>query len=288
MPELPEVETVRRDLERVSLHQAIASVEVLLDRTIASPSPQEFCDRLAGRHLRAWQRRGKYLLGQLDDGAWLGVHLRMTGQLLWSETSDVPLEKHARLRLFVNNGAELRFIDQRTFGKVWLVPADVEVSEVMTGLANMGPEPLEGDFTDEYFIQKLATSTRPIKNALLDQRLVAGIGNIYADEALFLSGIHPLYPCDRLAVAQISELRSCLVQVLEESLSQRGTTFSAFRDLSGVNGNYLGQARVYSRKGEPCRHCASGIIERIKLAGRSAHFCPVCQPLPPKSRRRSR
>ncbi|MEM6446236.1 MAG: DNA-formamidopyrimidine glycosylase [Cyanobacteria bacterium P01_D01_bin.123] len=278
MPELPEVETVRRDLEQVSLHQAIASVDVLLARTIASPSPQAFCDRLSGRQLTAWHRRGKYLLGQLDDGACLGIHLRMTGQLLWSKISDVPLEKHARLRVFVRNGAGLRFVDQRTFGKVWLVPPKVEIAEVITGLALMGPEPLEANFTDVYFIQKLKKSARPIKNALLDQRLVAGIGNIYADEALFLSGIHPLHACNRLSGAQITELRSRVVQVLEESLSQRGTTFSAFRDLSGVNGNYLGQARVYSRKGEPCRQCRTGTIERIKLAGRSAHYCPVCQP----------
>ncbi|MEO0852703.1 MAG: DNA-formamidopyrimidine glycosylase, partial [Cyanobacteria bacterium J06648_11] len=277
--ELPEVETVRRDLEQVSLHQAIASVEVLLDRTIASPSSQDFRDRLVARKLETWNRRGKYLLGQLDDGSWLGVHLRMTGQLFWLDACDTPLEKHARLRLLMQNGAELRFIDQRTFGKVWWVAPGIEVSSVITGLANMGPEPLESEFTNEYFSHKVRKSTRPIKNALLDQRLVAGIGNIYADEALFLSGIHPQQRCDRLSTAKISQLRSSLIQVLQESLSQRGTTFSSYRDLSGVNGNYLGQARVYSRKGEPCRQCETGTIARIKLAGRSAHFCPHCQPL---------
>ncbi|MEO1132529.1 MAG: DNA-formamidopyrimidine glycosylase [Cyanobacteria bacterium J06639_1] len=278
MPELPEVETVRRDLEKVSLHQAIASVEILLDRTIAAPSPQEFRDRLANRKLDGWNRRGKYLLGKLDDGSWLGVHLRMTGQLFWLDTCEAPLEKHARVRFLMQNGAELRFIDQRTFGKLWWVAPGVEISDVITGLATMGPEPLESEFTDAYFSQKLRKSTRPIKNALLDQRLVAGIGNIYADEALFLSGIHPLQRCDRLSAQKIFKLRSSLVQVLQESLSQRGTTFSSYRDLSGVNGNYLGQARVYSRKDEPCRQC-EGTIERIKLAGRSAHFCPSCQPL---------
>lgn len=279
MPELPEVETVRRDLEQVSLHQPIASVEVLLDRTIASPSPQDFRDRLVSRKLDAWHRRGKYLLGKLDNGGWLGVHLRMTGQLFWLDTCESPLEKHARVRFLMQNGAELRFIDQRTFGKVWWVAPDVELSDVITGLTHMGPEPLESEFTDEYFRNKLRRSARPIKNALLDQKLVAGIGNIYADEALFLSGIHPQQRCDRLSATKISTLRSSLVRVLQESLSQRGTTFSSYRDLSGVNGNYLGQARVYSRKGEPCRQCKTGTIERMKLAGRSAHFCPNCQPL---------
>ena len=277
MPELPEVETVRRDLEEQTLHQAIASVEVLLDRTIAAPSVAEFCQRLVGQQLVAWHRRGKYLLGELASGDRLGVHLRMTGQLLWMGSCEEPVHRHTRVRMAIANGCELRFNDQRTFGQMWLIPQHLPDAEVMTGLAKLGPEPLEPEFSEEYFRKALKKSRKPIKNALLDQKLVAGVGNIYADEALFLSGIHPQTPCDRIKKPQAISLRAAVVQVLSDSISQRGTTFSNYRDLGGVNGNYLGQAWVYGRAGEDCRRCG-GAIERLKLAGRSAHFCPNCQP----------
>ncbi|WP_017327119.1 DNA-formamidopyrimidine glycosylase [Synechococcus sp. PCC 7336] len=276
MPELPEVETVRRDLERSTLHQTIASVEVLLDRTIAHPSPADFCSRLSGQQLVDWQRRGKYLLGELSSGDRLGVHLRMTGQLLWLESSDEPVHKHTRVRMAIAQGRELRFNDCRTFGQIWLVPSGIPTATIVTGLAKLGPEPLSPEFSEEYFYQQLQTSRRPIKNALLDQRLVAGVGNIYADEALFLAQTHPQTPCDRFTRPWSAQLRACLIQVLSDSIEQRGTSFSSYRDLGGVNGNYLGHAWVYSRKGKPCRRC-DGEIVRIKLAGRSAHFCPNCQ-----------
>ena len=276
MPELPEVETVRRDLEEQTLHQPIASVEVLLDRTIASPSVEEFCQRLVGQSLVAWYRRGKYLLGELESGDRLGVHLRMTGQLLWMGSCEEQVHKHTRVRFTLANGCELRFNDQRTFGQMWLVPTDVPDPEVMCGLAKLGPEPLEPEFSDTYILNALKKSRKPIKNALLDQKLVAGVGNIYADEALFLSQIHPQTPCNRIGKSRAAKLREAVVKVLSDSIAQRGTTFSNYRDLGGVNGNYLGQAWVYSRDGEDCRRCGS-TIERIKLAGRSAHFCPSCQ-----------
>ena len=276
LPELPEVETVRRDLEEQTLHQSIAAVDVLLDRTVASPSVADFCQTLVGQKLVAWHRRGKYLLGELESGDRLGVHLRMTGQLLWMGSSDEPVHKHTRVRFEMINGCELRFNDQRTFGQMWLVPAGLPDAEVMTGLAKLGPEPLEAEFSDDYILKALAKSRKPIKNALLDQKLAAGVGNIYADEALFLSQIHPQTPCDRIKTHKAIALRAAVVKVLSDSITQRGTTFSNYRDLGGVNGNYLGQAWVYSRNGEECRHCGA-TIERIKLAGRSAHFCPNCQ-----------
>lgn len=274
VPELPEVETVRLGLNKVTLHQPIAGGEVLLDRTVAYPTPDEFLSKLQGVEIVEWHRYGKYLLAELTTG-WLGVHLRMTGQLLWMN-QDEPLQKHTRVRLFFPNQRELRFVDQRTFGQMWLVPRDRDPKTIMTGLQNLGPEPFSEEFSDAYFFEQLKPRKRPIKNALLDQALVAGVGNIYADEALFLSGIHPETLCSNLDRAQATRLRENVIRVLKDSIAARGTSFSDFRDVSGVNGNYGGIAWVYGRDGERCRTCET-VIERLKLAGRSAHFCPTCQ-----------
>lgn len=276
MPELPEVETVRRGLNQVSLNQNMTGGEVLLDRTIAHPfCVSDFLAGLTGRAIVQWHRRGKYLLAELAQGGWLGVHLRMTGQLLWVQQT-TPLQTHCRVRLFFPNSQELRFVDQRTFGQMWWIPPDKKPEEIMSGLAVLGPEPFSAEFSIAYFASKLQNRQRPIKNALLDQTIVAGIGNIYADEALFLSHIHPQTHCSKLTPNQISALHGAIVQVLSDAIHAGGTTFSDFRDVQGINGNYGGVAWVYDRKGEPCRVCLTP-IERLKLAGRSAHFCPQCQ-----------
>lgn len=285
MPELPEVETVRQGLNQVTLAQPIGGGNVLLDRTIAHPfSSAEFLTHLTGSEIVQWHRRGKYLLAELGRAAgtanaqpagWLGVHLRMTGQLLWMH-QDEPLQKHCRVRLWFPQGRELRFVDQRTFGQMWWVPPARPVTEIIAGLAQLGPEPFSPEFSVAYLAAQLQGRKRPIKNALLDQSLVAGVGNIYADEALFLSGIQPQTLSAALTMPQIERLHGAVVKVLQDSIEARGTTFSDFRDVSGVNGNYGGIAWVYDRKGQPCRVCQSP-IERTKLAGRSAHFCPTCQ-----------
>ncbi len=276
MPELPEVETVRLGLNQVTLHQAIIGGEVLLDRTIAYPSSIEFLSEIKHRSITEWHRFGKYLLAKLAPAGWLGVHLRMTGQLLWLDQSE-PLHKHTRVRFFFENDRELRFVDQRTFGQIWLVSDDLDPKTIITGLQRLGHEPFSEDFSTEYLIQQFRNRRRPIKNALLDQSLVAGVGNIYADEALFLSGIHPETLCADLNATQINRLRDNVIRVLKDSIAARGTTFSDFRDVSGVNGNYGAMAWVYGRDGNACRTCQTS-IERVKLAGRSSHFCPICQP----------
>lgn len=284
MPELPEVEIVCRGLNQVTLNQNITGGDVLLQRTIAHPlSLAAFWQGVLGRSIAQWQRRGKYLLAQLVQGetqesaGWLGVHLRMTGQLLWKQQSD-PVEKHSRVRFFLADGQELRFVDQRTFGQIWWVPPNTVPEQVITGLRYLGPEPFSPEFSPEYFAQQLHNRQRSIKNALLDQAIVAGIGNIYADEALFKSGIHPTTLCSQLSPAQITQLRSTIVAVLQASIAAGGTTFSNFLNVQGVNGNYGGEAWVYHRDGQPCRTCTTP-IQRLKLAGRSAHFCPQCQSL---------
>lgn len=277
MPELPEVETVRLGLNEVTLHQRIEGGDVLLARTIAHPeSPIAFLEGLRGWAIAQWHRRGKYLLAELaDGGGWLGVHLRMTGQLLWVAASE-PLQKHCRVRLVFPNGRELRFIDQRTFGQLWWVPPGLLPETVMQGLQRLGPEPLSAEFTVDYLAAQLGHRQRPIKNALLDQALIAGIGNIYADEALFLSQIRPQTLCTRLKPRHIKRLHGAIVQVLTDAIAARGTTFSDYRDVAGINGNYGGVAWVYDRDGEPCRVCGT-VIQRFKLAGRSAHVCLTCQ-----------
>ncbi|MFH7025678.1 MAG: DNA-formamidopyrimidine glycosylase [Heteroscytonema crispum UTEX LB 1556] len=315
MPELPEVETVLRGLNQLTLSQDITGGDVLLKSAIAYPfSIDEFIAGIHAKAIASWYRRGKYLLAKLIGGggegerrrqgeqgrggrggrqggqggvieensplsppspAYLGVHLRMTGQLLWLHR-DEPLHKHTRVRLFFENEWELRFVDQRTFGQMWWVPPGVPVESIITGLAKLAVDPFSPEFTVDYLASKLQNRRRPIKTALLDQSVVAGLGNIYADEALFLSGVLPETLCIDLQQKQIERLRNAIIQVLEASIAAGGTTFSNFLNVKGVNGNYGGVAWVYNRAGEPCRVCGTP-IGRIRLAGRSSHFCTQCQ-----------
>ncbi|MEA5534290.1 DNA-formamidopyrimidine glycosylase [Crocosphaera sp. XPORK-15E] len=281
MPELPEVETVCRGLNQLTSGQTVRGGEVLLSRTLAHPvSVKKFLTQITDVRFDQWQRRGKYLLARLKDlsgqeKGWLGVHLRMTGQLLWVK-QDEPLQRHTRLRLFCDNSQELRFVDIRTFGKVWLVPPGQPVENIITGLQRLGPEPFSNSFSSNYLTMRLKSRQSNIKTILLDQNIVAGIGNIYADEALFKSGIRPTTIAQQLTLAQVKRLREAIIDVLQTAIEKGGTTFSDFRDVTGINGNYGGVAWVYGRTNQPCRVCGT-IIERIKLAGRSTHFCPHCQ-----------
>ncbi|MDB9526737.1 DNA-formamidopyrimidine glycosylase [Oscillatoria sp. CS-180] len=281
MPELPEVETVRRGLNQVTQSALIRGGQVLLPRSIAHPgSVEAFLDGVAETTLLAWNRRGKYLLATLqaangEPAGHLGVHLRMTGQLLWMPFQE-PMSKHCRVILHLDKAHDLRFIDQRTFGRLWWVPAQHSIESIITGIAALGPEPLSDRFSPDYLYTVTRRRHRPIKNALLDQALIAGIGNIYADEALFLSGIRPTTLCARLGRKRIVRLHNAIQKTLEAAIAQGGTTFSDFRNVHGVNGNYGGIANVYDREEQPCRVCGTP-IRRIKLAGRSAHFCPQCQ-----------
>lgn len=277
MPELPEVETVRRGLaDRLNSFE-IKEIEVCRARAIASPGGvDQFVAGLTGATVGAWSRRGKYLMAQLEPnrGSW-GVHLRMTGQFQW-HAKPAPPCNHTRVRFWNQSNEELRFVDVRSFGEMWWVPEGDDLDTVMTGLKRLGPEPFSDAFTGAYLKQRLKGSTRPIKTALLDQSLVAGVGNIYADESLFAAGIPPLTASGKLSIEQLVRLRDELINVLNISIGVGGTTFSDFRDLEGVNGNYGGQSWVYRRSGQPCRRCGTR-ISREKLSGRSTHWCPNCQ-----------
>ncbi len=278
MPELPEVETVRRSLNESTCDRKIISSEILLERTIAYPENQtEFNLGLQGTKILNWHRWGKYLLAKLNNKSWLGVHLRMTGKLLWCDRS-LEVHKHTRVRIYFADQQELRFNDQRTFGQMWLVPAGRMPVDVISGIAKMGMEPFDPNFNYQYLQLKLARSDRPIKNSLLDQTVIAGIGNIYADESLFLSEIHPQSKSNQLTEPQLAALCLAIRRVLKDGITHGGTTFSDFEDIAGNKGNYIHAAWVFRRTGQACKVCGTA-IERIKLGGRSTHFCPNCQPL---------
>ncbi|MEB3317159.1 MAG: DNA-formamidopyrimidine glycosylase [Cyanobacteriota bacterium] len=281
MPELPEVETVRRGLEQHTLGCEWIRIEIVRARVVASPpDPELFSLALRGTRVQAWQRRGKYLLASLAHadgsaaGHW-GVHLRMTGQFLWL---DVPTAvcRHTRARFWCDDGQELRFVDTRSFGQMWWVPAGLSPETVIGGLTRLGPEPFAIDFDVAYLQRSLEHSKRSIKTALLDQSLVAGVGNIYADESLFAAGIRPQTPANQLDPLRLGRLREALLEVLESSIRAGGTTFSDFRHVSGLNGTYGGQSWVYRRSGQPCKRCGE-TIRVDRLGGRSSHWCPRCQ-----------
>ena len=289
MPELPEVETVRRGLANRLNQFVISDLEVCRERAIASPGgPECFESGLINCRVGDWTRRGKYLYSELhrpgssaetnhpeESAGYWGVHLRMTGQFQWIE-NDTPPCKHTRVRFWNAKGQELRFVDLRSFAEMWWVPPNIDVDSIITGLKKLGPEPFSQDFKTQYLQERFKGSTRSIKAALLDQSIVAGTGNIYADESLFAAGIRPETAAGQLNRRQLDKLRECLIEILELSIGAGGTTFSDFRDLEGVNGNYGGQAAVYRRTGQPCIRCGKP-IERIKLAGRSTHWCSSCQ-----------
>jgi formamidopyrimidine-DNA glycosylase len=275
VPELPEVETVRRGLIAALVGQKIAGVDVLRPQSIGFPLPADFEQSLLGHSVVDVSRRGKYLLIHLDRGAYLGVHLRMSGRLLVTGPEQ-PLGPHVRVRIFLDQ-LELRFEDMRVFGRLWYVPQGKAVETVITGLQNLGPEPLDS-FSGKDLADRLKRRTQPIKTALLDQGVVAGIGNIYADESLFGANINPLRPAQSLTLAELDTLTAVIQSTLSRAIALGGSTLRDYTDSRGVNGNYQEEAWVYARKGSPCRVCGTP-VERIRLAGRSTHFCPHCQPL---------
>ena len=281
MPELPEVETVKKGLNKLLNNFYIKRLEVLKERSIANTEGSEtFINNLKNSYLGNWERRGKYLIGSLltkekNCKGFLVVHLRMTGQFKLLE-EHIPLCKHTRVRFIEETGRELRFVDIRNFGQMWFVPESKPIPEIVSGIKRLGPEPFSDDFNSCYLEEYFKKKTRSIKSALLDQAIVAGVGNIYADETLFDAGINPKTRIGNLENYELQKLCNSLVKILNTSIGEGGTTFSDFRDLEGINGNYGGQAWVYRRTGKSCRKCGEKIL-REKICGRSSHWCPNCQ-----------
>ena len=281
MPELPEVETVRKGLEKLLINFYITKIDVLKERSIASEGgSKSFINNIKNSYLGNWERRGKYLIGSLhtinkNKKGFLVIHLRMTGQFKLINKKTAPC-KHTRVRFFEAGGKELRFIDIRNFGQMWYVPSTQLVAETVSGIKRLGPEPFSDDFNSYYLKKYFTNKKRSIKSSLLDQRTVAGVGNIYADETLFDAGINPKTESRNLNKDELNRLCNSLVKILKISIGVGGTTFSDFRDLEGINGNYGGQAWVYRRGGKPCKKCGEKIL-REKICGRSTHWCPNCQ-----------
>jgi len=265
MPELPEVETIVRELRRQIIGKTIDCARVLWPRTIEGRKA-EFCRRLRGMTIAGVFRRGKYIGVAGEDGAFFTIHLRITGKLV-RELAATD-RKHLRVSFAFQDGTSLHFIDARKFGRLRLWPCR---GQACPGL---GPEPLRQP-TVRTALRDLKT-TRPIKTVLLDQAVLAGIGNIYADEALFAAGITPLASAARLSDAQRRRLASVIPQVLKQAIGRRGTTLRNYRTLADQSGENQEHLNVYGRVGAPCPACGTP-IEKIRIAGRSAHFCPRCQ-----------
>ncbi len=270
MPELPEVQTVLDAIAPLVSDQTIVDVIIGWEGVIGGPPLPVFRHELVGRSVVGVERRGKYMLFRLDDGRWLVMHLRMTGQMRVVPASD-PRHKHDHLSFRLQDGREWRFNDTRKFGRAWLVAEPAEVTH------KLGPEPLGDDFSADYLALALAGRRAPIKSLLLDQRLTAGIGNIYADEALYRAGIHPLRPGGSLSEQELARLVGAVKAVLKQALAEHGTTLRDYRRPDGSIGSFQNSLQVFRRDGEPCPGCGAP-IRRIIVGGRSTHFCPEEQP----------
>lgn len=271
MPELPEVETVRRIVSENICEKEILAVEVNHRDVLDGMTSADFTALLLGHAVVAMKRRGKYLIFCLDDGNKLLLHLRMTGQLVYF-ADDFERDKHCHIVVRFDEGGWF-YRDVRRFGRFCLVGAGGKTER---GLNKLGPEPMDRKFTVNYVKNGLQNHRGPIKARLLDQEFIAGIGNIYADEILFEARIHPEKPCCELTNCQIKRLKRATESVLAEAIAHRGTTFSDYRDGYGRVGGHQEHLKVFHRTGKDCPRCGA-TIETLKCGGRTTSYCPKCQ-----------
>lgn len=271
MPELPEVETICRNLKYGApgtpslLDWRVKNVQVFWERTLQTPLAAEFVARLPGQAIRQIDRRGKYLIFWLTDD-YLLIHLRMSGDLI-VEKDDTPQAKHHRMTIRFENGYRLAFNDPRKFGRVWLVGDPQEI------LGRLGPEPLDESFTVQSFYHSLLKTRRQLKPLLLDQSFLAGMGNIYTDEALHMAGLHPRMQSNLIDLSQAERLWESIRSTLQEGILRNGASI----DWVYRGGDFQNFFRVYQRTGQPCVVCGA-LIERIVVGQRGTHICPSCQP----------
>ncbi len=272
MPELPEVETIRNALrEGLDGYPSLIGLKIIearvyWPRTLATPSVEEFPDRIRGQIIQELGRRGKYLLFHLSSDTML-IHLRMSGDL-FLEPLNAELAPHHRMTLEFQEGFRLAFNDTRKFGRVWLV------KDPQTVIGDLGPEPLDEEFTPQVLWQRLQARRRQLKPLLMDQKFLAGLGNIYTDEALHMAKLHPLSNSQEITRVQSEVLWNSIRQVLKEGIRRNGASI----DWVYRGGDFQNYFRVYGRAGEACLECGS-LVERIIVGQRSTHFCPNCQPL---------
>ena len=273
MPELPEIETVKRSLAPLLLGRRILAADIRRPVVIQHPDPDAFISGVTGREIRELRRRGKYLSLVLDNNAILTLHLRMTGRLvaIGREAAELP---HTHAVFLLDNGQELRFSDVRRFGRLWLIrPGE---GDDCTGVSRLGPEPFSPEFSAAYLEQRLAQRKCTVTQALLDQAVVAGLGNIYADEALFAAGVLPGRPCACLEHGEWQALAQAIPLILESAISHKGTTLADYLDGQGRAGENQHYLQVYQRGGLICKRCG-GMIVKTRIGGRGTCYCPVCQ-----------
>lgn len=272
MPEMPEVEQVRKTLSPHIIGKTIQNIEVRLPRLIQFPSPEAFVQELEGRTITEVGRKGKYLVLHTDKNQQLIVHLRMTGALM-AQPSDAAEPSYAKIKFTMTDNTTMWFTDIRTFGTLYLIEGN---NHYIEGYETLGPEPLSEGFTVEYLELKATKAKKPVKTFILDQKVIAGLGNIYADECLALSKIHPTRLANTLSHEEMVTLVAAINAVIAQGIKNRGTTFRDYKDGEGNKGDNQNHLLVYSRKGQPCRTCGS-ILEQIKVGGRGTVFCPCCQ-----------
>ncbi|MBI2755483.1 MAG: bifunctional DNA-formamidopyrimidine glycosylase/DNA-(apurinic or apyrimidinic site) lyase [Chloroflexi bacterium] len=289
MPELPEVETTARGLRERVVGARIRRVWGL-DWPRMAPNADGALLSLAleGRSIEAVERRGKILLVRVEDGATLGLHRKMSGNVL-VRASSAEMDPHTHLVLALEDGRDIRFVDARKFGRIWLFPTPAKAEQFLA--ERLGPEPL-GEMTADRLWTMLHGRRGRIKALLLDQAFLAGVGNLYADEALWEAGIHPFTPAHRLTRADVGRLASALRDVLEAGIARRGTSFSTYLDADGLAGENQDYLRAYGRgasRGRPARPCdrCGTAFTTVLLGQRTSHYCPTCQ-RPPEAGRKGR
>ena len=280
MPELPEVEVVRRGLAANVTGRTITAVRVHHPRAVRrhEAGPADLTARLLDTQITGTGRRGKYMWLTLDDGSALVVHLGMSGQMLLGE---VPNENHLRIATLLDDGTALSFVDQRTFGG-WMLAdlVTVDGTDVPTPVAHLARDPLDPKFNRDGVVMVLRRKHSEIKRQLLDQTVVSGIGNIYADEALWRAKVHGARPASSLTRAKLGELLDAAADVMVDALGHGGTSFdSLYVNVNGESGYFDRSLDAYGREGEPCRRCGA-VMRREKFMNRSSFYCPKCQPLP--------
>ncbi len=278
MPELPEVETIRRQLAPLVEGRTLERVSILDARWCRPLAPRELADALQGRTVEQLGRRGKYLVWGLSDDVHLAQHLRMTGTVLCDPD---PEPTHVRVRIELDGGSRLAIVDPRRFGTGELLLGGAALDAFFD--ARLGLEPLDERFTVEHLRALAHGRSAPIKAFLLDQRRVAGVGNIYADEALYRAGIHPLRPAGRVSAEQHARLHEAVIWALQAGIQARGATIDDFRHVDGVWGSFQDRFQVHRREGQPCALCGTTIVKLV-AAGRGTYVCETCQP-PPRGTR---
>lgn len=273
MPELPEVETVKRIIGSQVQGKKITGVEIINNKVIAHPVEEEFLKEVNNSRIIGLQRRGKYLCFHLENKNKLVLHLRMTGCLLLMPYT-YPREKHTHVIFTMEDGQELRYIDTRRFGRFWLLKEDED--DIFTGISKLGPEPFDEAFTSSYLYEKLGKRKKSIKDCLLDQTLVTGIGNIYASEILFNAGIRPDRPCNNLSIKDYENLTEMIPETLNYFIEKNAISPEDYLAGKGMGYRNTPFLKVYGHHNEPCPKCGS-ILCKVVVGGRSSVYCPQCQ-----------